>query len=371
MSIPPVKSPHHLYFADLLNVIACVAVVLLHTSLSVFLPRHTLGWVENVAVQSAFIFAVPIFFMLSGMNLLNYRSKYSTAIFFKKRFVRTGRALILGSMVTYAIIGFFLGTQYTSDFGVVDFVKRFLTNQVVDIYWFFYVILYLYLLTPLLSTIAHKRRLIEYLIVLTSVAAVGVPFLVHLGVPDRYFAQLIGWPFFASIALLYFLLGWYAKEFVSHLSRYRWLWIAAFICCVAGMFAGELADNGWWTAGAMPPHYDNYWAGISSPLCVIAVFSLFMAGMSCENSLRNAPTGIHSLLARLSSASLGIYLFHILLVNFQGSGLPIQPMIAAFARFPITKGIAVYLATAAAVIVGKMLIAEVNPLFSRFFSRRH
>lgn len=34
-------------------------------------------------MQAMFIFAVPIFFMVSGMNLLDYRKKYSTKVFSK------------------------------------------------------------------------------------------------------------------------------------------------------------------------------------------------------------------------------------------------------------------------------------------------
>ena len=107
-------------------------------------------------MQAMFIFAVPIFFMVSGMNLLDYRKKYSTKVFFKKRFVRVGRALILGSIACYLLFGLlpglFYGAQSIADgFGPVDFCKRFLTNSIIDIYWFLYSIIYLYLLTPLLS----------------------------------------------------------------------------------------------------------------------------------------------------------------------------------------------------------------------------
>ncbi|MCI5825523.1 MAG: acyltransferase [Arcanobacterium sp.] len=367
---PPQQPLRHLYFADLLNVFACIAVVLLHTSLSVFSPRHTLGWLENVGIQATFIFAVPIFFMLSGMNLLGYRAKYSTAVFFKKRFVRTGRALILGSITSYLIIGALRGTRYTEHFGLVDFVKRFLTNQVVDIYWFFYVILYLYLLTPLLSHVAHQRRLLEYLIVLTGIASVGVPFLVHMNIPNKYFAQLIGWPFFASIALLYFLLGWYAKQYAAHLAQHRWRWLAAFLAAVAGMLIGELLDNGWFSGGQMPRQYDNYWAGISSPLCVLAVLSLFMLCLGCEPQLRTAPHRLHQVLAKLSSASLGIYLFHILLVNFHGSGTPLKPVLEQLSRFPITKGIIAYVLTGIAVVIGKEIIAHSKRLVNRHREQR-
>jgi len=58
---------------------------------------------------------------------------------FQKRFVRVGRALILGSIACYLLFGLlpglFYGAQSIADgFGPVDFCKRFLTNSIIDIY---------------------------------------------------------------------------------------------------------------------------------------------------------------------------------------------------------------------------------------------
>ena len=127
------KARTHFVFVDVLNIISCFAVVCLHTSLGVFSPQRTRLWAFQELMQAVFIFAVPIFFMVSGMNLLDYRKKYSTKVFFKKRFVRVGRALILGSIACYLLFGLlpnlFYGAQSIADsFGFVDFCKRFLTK---------------------------------------------------------------------------------------------------------------------------------------------------------------------------------------------------------------------------------------------------
>lgn len=77
------KAKAHFVFVDVLNIISCFAVVCLHTSLGVFSPQRTRLWAFQELMQAVFIFAVPIFFMVSGMNLLDYRKKYSTKVFFK------------------------------------------------------------------------------------------------------------------------------------------------------------------------------------------------------------------------------------------------------------------------------------------------
>lgn len=78
------KARTHFVFVDVLNIVSCFAVVCLHTSLGVFSPQRTRLWAFQELMQAVFIFAVPIFFMVSGMNLLDYRKKYSTKVFFKR-----------------------------------------------------------------------------------------------------------------------------------------------------------------------------------------------------------------------------------------------------------------------------------------------
>lgn len=153
----------HLVYVDVLNIMSCFAVVMLHVSLNVFNPSDTY-WTQAVLFQAIAIFAVPIFFMISGMNLIGYADKYDTKTFFKKRLWRVGRALILASVFCYILFcifpfSFYGADQYASGIGVRDFVSRFLTNSINDIYWFLYTIIYLYMLTPLLTQIRNNKKL--------------------------------------------------------------------------------------------------------------------------------------------------------------------------------------------------------------------
>ena len=49
------------YWIDLLNVIACFAVVVLHCSTSIFMNAGDAEWLIDVVYQSLCIFAVPVF----------------------------------------------------------------------------------------------------------------------------------------------------------------------------------------------------------------------------------------------------------------------------------------------------------------------
>ena len=89
------------YWIDLLNVIACFAVVVLHCSTSIFMNTGDAEWLIDVVYQSLCIFAVPVFFMISGANLLGYRKKYDTKTFFVKRFKKVVFTLCVASAIVY------------------------------------------------------------------------------------------------------------------------------------------------------------------------------------------------------------------------------------------------------------------------------
>lgn len=325
--------------------------------------QHTFLWAFQELMQAMFIFAVPIFFMVSGMNLLDYRKKYSTKVFFKKRFVRVGRALILGSIACYLLFGLlpglFYGAQSIADgFGPVDFCKRFLTNSIIDIYWFLYSIIYLYLLTPLLSKIVHDRRLLEYAIALTLFCSILIPAAKAIGINEKYFSPLLSWPLFASSALLYFLLGYYLENYGLPLHWNAPAWAATFLGSVTLMFLGGLCWNGFFQ-NSMGVEYQNYLVGISSPLCVISAVSLFMLCKALEPSLQRGSDRMKSIIRKVSSVSLGVYMFHLLLVNLTLGG-PFERILTFGQYHPFIKAIAVYLLTGIAVYAGKWCISKVK-----------
>lgn len=255
--------------------------------------------------------------------------------------------------------GLFYGAQSIADgFGPVDFCKRFLTNSIIDIYWFLYTIIYLYLLTPLLSKIVHDRRLLEYAIALTLFCSILIPAAKAIGINEEYFSPLLSWPLFASSALLYFLLGYYLENYGLPLHWNALAWAATFLGSVTLMFLGGLCWNGFFQ-NSMGVEYQNYLVGISSPLCVISAVSLFMLCKALEPSLQRGSDRMKSIIRKVSSVSLGVYMFHLLLVNLTLGG-PFERILTFGQYHPFIKAIAVYLLTGIAVYVGKWCISKVK-----------
>lgn len=238
------------------------------------------------------------------------------------------------------------------------FCKRFLTNSIIDIYWFLYTIIYLYLLTPLLSKIVHDRRLLEYAIALTLFCSILIPAAKAIGINEEYFSPLLSWPLFASSALLYFLLGYYLENYGLPLHWNALAWAATFLGSVTLMFLGGLCWNGFFQ-NSMEVEYQNYLVGISSPLCVISAVSLFMLCKALEPSLQRGSDRMKSIIRKVSSVSLGVYMFHLLLVNLTLGG-PFERILTFGQYHPFIKAIAVYLLTGIAVYVGKWCISKVK-----------
>lgn len=225
-------------------------------------------------------------------------------------------------------------------------------------FWFLYSIIYLYLLTPLLSKIVHDRRLLEYAIALTLFCSILIPAAKAIGINEKYFSPLLSWPLFASSALLYFLLGYYLENYGLPLHWNAPAWAATFLGSVTLMFLGGLCWNGFFQ-NSMGVEYQNYLVGISSPLCVISAVSLFMLCKALEPSLQRGSDRMKSIIRKVSSVSLGVYMFHLLLVNLTLGG-PFERILTFGQYHPFIKAIAVYLLTGIAVYAGKWCISKVK-----------
>ena len=147
------------YF-DILNVIACFCVVCMHCNgwIHKFIKDDL--WGARVLVEVVCYFAVPVFFMLSGATLLNYRQRYSTTEFYKKRFIRTVIPYLFWSIIFY-IIYLLRGNP---PFGWKETITRFTTGEIpYTFYWFFIPLFLLYIFMPFFSLMVEKLKTFQLL----------------------------------------------------------------------------------------------------------------------------------------------------------------------------------------------------------------
>lgn len=306
------KAPRH-YWMDLLNVIACFAVVMLHCTTTVFANSGDTEWHLDVLFQSICIFAVPVFFMISGANLLGYREKYDTKTFFVKRFRKVVFTLVIASIIVYVcqpLLAFIIaGTPL--DISIGGFMKGFLHNQICDIYWFFYAIIILYAVTPVFSLVAQNKQVLGYAICLCIATTMVFPLLERFS-PDGGFLSLFMVPYLSSW-LTYFLLGYYLVHYCDKKPA-AWKSALVAVVCVAIMVVMTVKTNAPHTlaAGSFAP-YDNFYASATGLFALVYAVALFFLFGHFNDAIGSAKA--YPFINKMSGLSLGVYAMHMMVIH--------------------------------------------------------
>lgn len=121
-------------YIQILGVLSCLAVVALHTNGCFWDFSYDRYWLTANVIENICYFAVPIFFMISGATLMDYRKRYSTAEFFKKRFWKTVIPFLIWSVFGILWTYFNYGIHPS---GILDTIQSIGMTKYVNIYWFF------------------------------------------------------------------------------------------------------------------------------------------------------------------------------------------------------------------------------------------
>lgn len=176
-----IKDNKRIIYIDLLRVISIFAVVILHvaasnwTLIDVNLPQ----WQVLNLFDSAVRWCVPIFFMISGMFFLNPKKDIKIRDIYTKYIFRIIIALIITSMFYIIYLGILEGEKINLQF-LIDAVKNVIQGKVNYHLWFLYIIIGLYIVTPVLRLfikVANKKE-IEYFILIAVFFTVIIPFLI-------------------------------------------------------------------------------------------------------------------------------------------------------------------------------------------------
>ena len=99
-----IKRSINSFWIDILVAFSCISVVYLHVNNDVFWQRsHGWLWISSNIIECLFYAAVPCFFMISGYTLMDYRERYNTKVFLKRRLFRAFLPFIFWSFVFFHI----------------------------------------------------------------------------------------------------------------------------------------------------------------------------------------------------------------------------------------------------------------------------
>ncbi|MDO4987065.1 MAG: acyltransferase [Candidatus Saccharibacteria bacterium] len=202
MSVEPKStSSNRFFYISLLNLISALAVVLLHANGAFWHYRNSHTWTVNCLIECLGYFAVPIFFMLSGITLIDYQDRYSTKTFLRKRFTKTVIPYIFWNLFALFFWNVLQDKNYSTN--PLDVYNGIVSQKYINIFWFFPALFSIYLAIPLFASISKEKRLkiFRYLVIVGVVVNTFIPFIINI---IKYFFNIsIIWPFNLSVVAGY------------------------------------------------------------------------------------------------------------------------------------------------------------------------
>lgn len=299
-----------LSYISVLRIIATIAVIAIHASSGYLNSTDIAGfdWKYANLINSFTRFSVPIFVMLSGALLLT--KEESTEQFYKKRLLK-----ICYPFIFWTIIYFFYNTpifELSYDQLLSALVYR-LKNGANAHLWYLYMIIGLYVAIPFLQKIVQHAsiRELEIFLVLWFVTLFifNKNFLTYLPKLDlTFFSSYTG----------YLILGYYLR--IKDFSAIKWWCLCVFIVVALGTayFTYEMSLS----AHEFRPLLYGY----LSPNTVLIATGIFIFIKTISNDLKLPKWAVW-----IDQYSFGIYLCHIVILNYVHPRLPV----GTFLKIPL------------------------------------
>lgn len=298
-----------LVWIDILNIVACAGVLLLHCTNSQvhgFSGTPSLNWYIGLTTHSFFLWPVDVFFMISGFTLIrtsiliNNNNSEGIKQFYGRRLKRLAIPLISWNilyMIHYLMYSYRHGMEVLP---IIELIRKFIFFDYNGFMWFFVPLILIYLSMPFFAIfILNSNRYILklYLIIglmMGCLPPISSSFTGDTSIHDIY---LMGSRF------LYFIVaGYYIGHFeISRKTRKR-LYIFSVASAII-IFIGTM-----YLTLYIPNHYDYFLAYTNIP-CTITAMGVFCFFKHHDWEKTLAALRLNkAAIAHYSGLSLGIYL---------------------------------------------------------------
>ncbi|MEV0583814.1 acyltransferase family protein [Nonomuraea sp. NPDC050310] len=289
---------------DALRVLAVCGVVAIHLfGLIVVAPdlRGTPTWWAGAALDLGFVWVVPVFVMISGVLTLDPRAhSRGVAAFYARRAKKIVPALVAWHLIYLFVVRAFLRGEELTAAGVT---RMLLDAKVFTALYFLWLVLGLYAVAPVLAAFLsgggprRARVLAATLLGWTAVAFLlpGLAESLGLARPLSLGVWTMWWPYVG-----YFVLGWAVRDVLLTRRATLWTGLAALVLAAEIVWQYGTAAPGSLLALVSPVSY-------LGPAVMALSLAVFLVGRSALRHLRPSPW-----LTRLSDASFGVFLMHLL-----------------------------------------------------------
>ena len=286
-------------YISILNVTACAAVVLIHTDEAFWTFSYAPYWLFANFLHCLLLFCVPVFFMISGCNLVNYRNKYSTKEFAKKRFTKTFIPFIGWSFISL-IATAIIKTDNSYELSVSSVISGIFKCKYINIYWFFIALFSVYLCIPVISLIPENKRQKVFLYMLSMWLLFNI---LLPGITKYTFIEWNSNMKFPMVTdyMFYIIAGYYIDNYTIK-RHYRYI---IYILGTAGLAANIILTYSYsYKSAAVSAPVGDY-LSVTTLIYSIAIFTAFKYMPEKATSL------LYKLCTPVNNLTFGIYLSHI------------------------------------------------------------
>ena len=288
-------------FIDYLNIFCCISVIALHCNGCFWKFSYERYWITSVFIECIFYFAVPVFFMISGVNLIDYREKYDTKTFLKKRLVK-----IFVPFLFWSIVWVLMTKQYRGK-DVIDIFELIINTKAQGVYWFFIPLFATYLSIPIFGFVNKndRRKVYSYVVGLSLIFVVTIPLVCKL-LNFNYNYGLT--PYVSSGYLIYVLLGYLLVNCYQFTLKQRRI---IYLIGTIGLFSRLLTVMFWSLEAGKIVNVLGGYTALPTVAYSIAVFVFFQYDLEKVvniESLRKFD------LSQIAGYGFGVYLLHMFFV---------------------------------------------------------
>ncbi len=312
-----------LLWPDFLRSVSCIAVIMIHvTSIGAEYELNSIYLTSNL-INSLSRWAVPVFFMVSGMFLLNPEHEMS-----REKHKRKTLHLISLTFAWNFLYSIFDNYAYNS-FSWTSFPRAILnTFRGVGGYhlWFLYALILIYLSLPVLRVLTEhaSSKMLWWLATLWFVFSICTGWINELGAELPFFALFkIDYSFeILTCNSGYFLLGYLLYK--SRIKIKRWFAIIPLVLCLFIVTLSIICIKFFDCSPGIFAEPNGVMTCLLSALLFI-----------CASQINFKSTVIRKLITTLSGMSFGVYLVHVFWLTLLNTVLDIDFLSLGIAYIPV------------------------------------
>ena len=289
-------------YLDILKIISMLAVVFVHISAQNYylVEPQSFEWKVFNIYDSFARFSVPVFVMISGCLFLDNKKELTMKKLYFHNILRIITAYIFWAIL-YAIEPLIFGQEIS--------LKDTLVRIIEGSYhmWFMFMIVGLYIVTPILRKIVEDKKVTEYFLITALIFTIIIPEilgLLHITKLSQTYSKLN-----ITITLgysCYFILGYYLSKKELKKKNEILIYLLGILGFIATAVISQIITN---KTGKAYGHYSYFYTGVM--LEAIAVFIL-VKNIASKIKLNEK---MKNIIYNISRNSFGVYLSHILVME--------------------------------------------------------